>query len=235
MQIIHDIQYIHYDSVDSTHIIARNFHGDADVCYVFTANVQTGGIGKGSHCWESPRGNLYVSMLLSFSGDASLISLLVCCAVHEVIKETCTKDDVRIHWPNDIYVNGKKVCGILLEIPDKNRLIISIGINTISTPSNLTNLADKLNFRDNNLLLNKIINNINRWYTKAVENKSIVRDYCMKNVLGLHHNIVVKYNKAQIEGVFKEIDNNFRIVVTCHNGEEKHISTGDVYCASAQL
>lgn len=234
MQLIHDVQYRHFESIDSTHLFARNFCAENNACYVFTADEQTGGIGKGSHVWKSPHGNLYASILLPFTGDTSFMSVLTSCVIHELIQKI-SHGNTKIHWPNDIHINGKKVCGILLEVPNENYLIISVGINTKCIPPDMSDVAGKVDFLDNSELLSRIISGINKWYIESIADKSIIREYCIKNILGLHRRIIVKYNGTQIEGVFKEIDDHFRIVVTCCGGVEKRISTGDMYLSEAQF
>ena len=58
--------------------------------------------------------------------------------ISNVIENYCKKKYISIRWPNDIFVNGKKICGILQELITSNSkkfLIIGIGINIVSNPN----------------------------------------------------------------------------------------------------
>ena len=228
-KLIENVQYIYFDQIESTHLYARNYAHLYDGSYAFVANYQSNGIGKGQHVWLSPKGNLYVSFLLPLLNDATFISLLTACAIHQTISTLCAKKNVKLHWPNDIYVDNKKVCGILLEVVDKNKLIISFGINTTTIPVELLNMAEKVEGIRNEDLLSEIIEKINEHYNVFCIDKSEVIKYWNKNVLGLHEQIVIKYRDTCVKGLFNKIDCGGRIVVTCCNGEEKVISTGDMF------
>lgn len=228
-KLITDLKYIHFKEIDSTHLYARNNAHLYNGNYAFIADIQTNGIGKGQRVWLSANGNLYVSMLIPFLGNATFISLLIACAIHKVIAELSPFKNVQLHWPNDVYINNKKVCGILLEIVDGNKLIISFGINTVSIPTGVHGIAEKLDNISNDDLFLKIINKINELYNAFCIDKSGLIEYWNKNVLGLNKQIVIKCRNACIEGLFNRIDDSGRIVVTCYNGEEKKVATGDMF------
>jgi len=95
------------------------------------AETQTGGRGRYGRVWQSPKGNLYVSFV--FESDPirdQYLSFLTGLALAESLPEF----DVRLKWPNDVLLDGKKVAGILLENCG-DKIIVGIGVNLISNPT----------------------------------------------------------------------------------------------------
>ena len=121
---------IHKSVTASTNNDARaGKHGD-----VFTADFQTAGRGRLDHKWLSQEGeNLMMSVVLDVSSlsiaHASTLPLVAGLAVvHAVEKLLVLDGGVWLKWPNDVYVSGKKICGILCERCGDN-VIVWIGVN----------------------------------------------------------------------------------------------------------
>ena len=110
----------------STNLDARaGSHGD-----VFTADYQTAGRGRLDHVWESPRGqDLLMSVVLDVAdrspAEVATLPLVAGLAVAKAVGG-------RIKWPNDVFVDGQKVAGILCERND-DRVIVGIGVNVGQT------------------------------------------------------------------------------------------------------
>ena len=125
---------IYYPRLTSTMEVARREarQGTAEGT-VILADEQTAGKGRLKRIWLSPKGNLALSIILH-SGLAHLPSLIMLASlavVHTIEATTGLKAQVK--WPNDILINGKKVCGILIENDVQGNTvshsIIGIGIN----------------------------------------------------------------------------------------------------------
>lgn len=101
---------------------------------LFLASEQSGGRGRFKRRWESPPGGLYLSILLRSEGEfpPSLLPLLTAVSTAEAIHEISGLD-VRLQWPNDLYVNERKLAGILCEGSFKGSraevFVVGIGIN----------------------------------------------------------------------------------------------------------
>ncbi|KAL6210316.1 hypothetical protein ACLB2K_015549 [Fragaria x ananassa] len=103
---------------------------------VCVADVQFKGRGRSKNVWESPKGCLLFSfnLLMEDGRVVPLIQYVVSLAVTEAIKDVCDKNglpyiDVRIKWPNDLYLNGLKVGGILCTSTYKSKKFnVSAGI-----------------------------------------------------------------------------------------------------------
>ena len=100
------------------------------------AEHQTGGKGRRGRSWDSPEGTgIFMSLILRPAiapVHASMLTLVAALAVARGI-EQCAQVKSLIKWPNDIVINGRKVCGILTEMsadPDCiNYVVVGIGIN----------------------------------------------------------------------------------------------------------
>ena len=108
-----------YDAVDSTNIVLRNLaNGGAPEGTVVVAASQTGGRGRKGRSFYSPQGTgVYVSLLLKpkiAPDDATLITTTAAVAVCGAA-EALSGKPASIKWVNDVFMDGKKVCGILTE------------------------------------------------------------------------------------------------------------------------
>ncbi|MDR3126165.1 MAG: biotin--[acetyl-CoA-carboxylase] ligase [Rickettsiales bacterium] len=121
---------IHLDTVGSTNDYAKELLQRAPGEYVVTANEQTSGRTTKGDKWYSPRGNLFLSAAIRLGNrrfsDMALVSALT-------VAEAIDSDAVLVKWPNDILVNVKKACGILVE-RDGEFAIAGIGVNVIHAP-----------------------------------------------------------------------------------------------------
>ena len=132
-------QILVYESLKSTSDRAKELAMEgASHGTVVVAKAQTGGRGRKDHSFFSPEGGLYMSIVLDpsklFSTDSKAVTSFVGNAVIGAIRELCGIEPY-IDGINDLYVDGKKICGILLESGsefDSNTLqwiVAGIGIN----------------------------------------------------------------------------------------------------------
>ena len=131
-----------FKNVTSTNDLAINLikKGNRKIGCVF-AKKQTKGRGTFGKRWISDEGNLFISLFFPLKkkypnfAEFSIINPII---ISNVIKTLCKKSKVNLKFPNDVFLNGKKICGLLQEIItlEKNKfLIIGIGINLISNPN----------------------------------------------------------------------------------------------------
>lgn len=128
---------IYYDSLTSTNLQAKlDAEKGAAEGTLIVADMQTAGRGRKGRAWSSPAGaNIYFTLILKprFAVElASMVTLVMGLAVAEGIRESCSAQ-TWIKWPNDIVVNGKKICGMLAEMSvDKeyiHYIVMGVGIN----------------------------------------------------------------------------------------------------------
>ncbi len=128
-----------YEELDSTNTRALSLAGDAGIelpCLII-AERQTAGRGRGANRWWSSGGALTFSLLLTPDVESLPIarwpelSLTVGTAVCEVVRAFVPGEDVRLKWPNDVFLNDRKTCGVLVEVPpsSKDSIVIGVGLN----------------------------------------------------------------------------------------------------------
>lgn len=119
---------------------------------VFAADYQTSGRGRQGHTWSADAGlNLTFSIILDLpiSGKrVGLLPLTACLGVADAIEDVIALHRPQLKWPNDILLNGQKVCGMLLQTVGSamTPIILGIGINVNQTvfPEELDKFATSL-------------------------------------------------------------------------------------------
>ena len=166
-------------SVRSTNEFAIKIIKNKKIKYgLVHSKEQTKGKGTYGKNWVSQEGNLFASIFFPLKkryppfNEFTLINAIL---ISKAIKYFCKKSKVNLKFPNDIFLNKKKVCGILQEVITLNNnkfLIIGIGINTVINPD------IKKKYRATNILLEtkkkisnyKIINLIKYSYEHFLTN-----------------------------------------------------------------
>lgn len=121
-----------YDIIDSTNLEAkRRIAADCVLPLLIVADGQTAGRGRLGRSFESPEhSGVYFTLAFEAEGDlenTTLVTTAAAVAVRDAIeRETGLKCGIK--WVNDLYLGGKKVCGILAEAMG-NKIIVGIGIN----------------------------------------------------------------------------------------------------------
>mgnify|MGYP001247394823 CR=1 FL=1 len=119
----------------STNIEAKKrAAGGAGAWTVIWAKRQTGGYGKGGAPWASPEGGLYFSVILPPGdiADLQIVTILAAFCVANALKDNFAVEPM-IKLPNDVYLNGRKLCGVLTENAFCGKVkssVIGIGVNT---------------------------------------------------------------------------------------------------------
>ena len=126
----------YFDSVDSTQDQALKMAGEsAEDGTIIVAAKQTGGRGRASRKWISPKGGIWFSIILRPKSDISITTLFPIAsslALANALEKTF-KISPELKWPNDLTIKGKKVAGILVDASlESNRienLVLGVGIN----------------------------------------------------------------------------------------------------------
>ncbi len=131
------------ETADSTNSVLRRHIGSLDNLSIVAAREQTAGRGQGTHTWfATPGMNLTFSILYRFTdasalaaSDALLITQLTTLALRDFLSGHGV--EARIKWPNDIWVDRRKICGILIENTLEAGMvlesIVGIGLNLNET------------------------------------------------------------------------------------------------------
>lgn len=187
-------QIIHLDNIDSTNNYAnlliqtkRQLHGVA----IF-AKYQTAGKGQKGNFWESKYGeNLTFSLILEpeelVIPKQFLISQAISLGICDYLQNE-TDHNVKIKWPNDIYVENNKICGILIETKWMGEYIknaiagIGININQEHFESDAPNPISLFNITDKKYMLEEVERNLldsleKRWEQMEQDPEQINNDY----------------------------------------------------------
>ncbi len=129
-------QAYYFDSIDSTQNQALKMADDQkNDGVIIIAEKQTGGRGRSGRKWISPKGGIWLSIILHPKFDISITTLFPIAsslALSYAIEKTC-KISPSLKWPNDLTVKGKKLAGMLVDVSmQSNRiesLVLGVGIN----------------------------------------------------------------------------------------------------------
>lgn len=246
---LHEIPLTVLNTVDSTNHYAKQtaLKGEKSQA-VILANQQTAGKGRLGRSFFSPKDSgLYMSILLKpqipleeaihFTITAALA---VCLAVEE-----CTDLTPQIKWVNDIFVNGKKVCGILTEaISDfetgfAQSVIIGIGVNVKTPPSafpeELKNIAVSLN--NSALQRNRLAASVlNHFFKLNGQNnfESVRREY--KNRLFiLGKTITYTRGGESFTALAEDINSQGNLIVRFTDGTSDVLRSGEISIGSGNV
>ena len=231
-----------YKTVESTNIIARNLAiNNADTGTVVIAEGQTAGYGRNGKSFFSPYGTgIYMSIVLNLKKEkkdfnSSFITIAVAAAVSKAIEEITNKK-TKIKWVNDIFIDDKKVCGILTEgafsFEDRklDYAVIGIGINVNfpknGFPKDIDDIAISLNNVNNkssirNILIAKILENIWEYH---FENINFYDEYKSRSLLiGKKVSIKLKGEEKIVKVL--DIDESFHLVIEFDDGKIDSITT----------
>ncbi len=148
-----EIEY--FKEIESTNVIASEIAGSVAEGTVVIAESQTGGRGRLGRKWISPEGGVWLSIILKPKIQPSYaprITILAGVSVAKTIRSF--GPEAMIKWPNDVLINGKKVCGILTEIEAEidmiDHCVVGIGID-----ANVDTESFPEEFRDSSTSLKK--------------------------------------------------------------------------------
>ncbi len=130
--------HIHYMVCDSTNERARRLAATGFPSgTIVTADAQRAGRGRKGRSWEAKAGKavLYSALLRPLASNHRLLPLAVPIAVAEAA-ESVAKVKCEVKWPNDVWIDGRKVAGVLIEArPEDGWAVIGVGINVATAQS----------------------------------------------------------------------------------------------------
>lgn len=230
------------DETDSTNNYAKSIASEGAVHgTVVIADTQTAGKGRLGRNFVSPSGKgLYMSAIIrpEFSTDiAALITSAAAVASAEAVEELCG-NEVRIKWVNDLYMNGRKICGILteasmgLEINSPDYIVIGIGINVreFMLDDELTDRVSSVEKEtgkiiDRNKLCALVLEKL-EYYMDSLEKRSHIDEYKRREFL-TGNIVTANIGNQKITGKAVGIDDNANLIIECENGGIRNISSGE--------
>lgn len=209
-----------FKEIDSTNAFALNIvkKGAAHATLV-VADKQTNGRGRMNRKFYSPSGGLYFSLILDFPPEKAG-ELTTLCAV-ETAKAIKRMYDIgcSIKWVNDLFADGKKVCGILCEgIPQLNKSVAGIGINIgkNSFPEHIN--AASLNIDQNKQRKEELCAKICKGILKNIEKIPAHMDTYRSLLMTLNKPISFTYKGKEMYGVALDADDTGALIVKTDEG-----------------
>ena len=238
----------YFDSVDSTQSQAMKMAAEeANDGTLIIAERQTSGKGRLGRKWISPKGGIWLSIILHPKFDISVITLFPIAsalALSNAIEKTLNiKSELK--WPNDITINGKKVAGMLvdasLESNKIENMILGVGINynvdvkqieklLKDTPNfyGVASLSERSKTIKSVLLVQSFLMELEEMYNllNNGNTKKIIRDW-MKKSSTIGQNIEANTENGKIKGKAIRIDDDGALVISV-NKKNKRITSGDI-------
>ena len=240
----------YFESLASTNTWALNTHCSPEKTTpvrsvnfpaLILTGKQTAGRGRGSNSWWSPEGALTFSLVVDTTHlkipteQQPLIALATGLAVCETLEKRLPDYQLQLKWPNDVYLENKKVSGILVETSASlpSLVVIGIGLNLnnsfLSATDDLQAMGTSLyqttrqKFSITSTLID-IINGIeNRLYDVAGEQNRFMdawRKYCLLS----GRTIRINTGRESIQGECLEIDDHGFLILKTETGIERIIS-----------
>ena len=235
---------VYYDEIDSTNNRAKEA-GDNGAAHgtLFVADMQVAGKGRRGRVWKSPSGSsIYMTILLYPDippVKAPQLTLLMAIAVAEGIQEV-TGLETKIKWPNDIVVNGRKICGILTEMSAQidyiNYIVVGVGINVSneSFPEEVAATATSLYLLtgvriSRAKLAAKIMAEFEKYYAIYLETQDLsgVMNEYNCHLVNRGRSVRVLDPRKEYTGVAQGINQNGELLVQTEDGTA-HVSSGEV-------
>lgn len=229
------MKIIHFLTIDSTNKYLKLNYSKLDNFDIVYANNQSEGKGRLNHIWESDdKQNLLMSVLIKdekIIEHGSLLTLLTGYCVYNYLKSINLKN-IKIKWPNDIFINDKKICGILVESKSENdkiiAMIIGIGLNVNQTFKNSTLKATSI-YQETNIRYEiiDVLNDIKKELINCFkDNKSLIKTLKIinENNYLLNKKCAIELNNKKEICIVKNINDDGSINVLIDNKEIKIIS-----------
>ncbi|ABR50606.1 biotin--acetyl-CoA-carboxylase ligase [Alkaliphilus metalliredigens QYMF] len=237
-----EIKY--FDTIDSTNTYSKTIALEVPHGTIVMSDEQVGGRGRLGRNWSSPKGEgIWMSLILKPGippNEGMKVSHIAAAAVCKGIREI-TGLEALVKWPNDIVINGKKVCGILTEVAGElneiHYLIVGIGINVnnIDFPTELEEKASSLLIEgkkkyDRKELIVKIISIFEKFYDSFIKEGSLeeVLRLCRQySALIGREVVIIKGGSQEAAKVLGMTDEGF-LEVELSDGRIEHIFSGEV-------
>ena len=235
---------IYRKSADSTQNIALSLAAkENSVGAVVIAEQQSGGRGRMKRKWVSPKGGIWLSVVLKPSIPTAASTMLPFAAAVAVADALSTTGlDPELKWPNDVMVGGKKVAGILLDLSAEaetvNYAVIGIGINANVDTAKIkidregrppiTSIKEELGRDVNRLHLTVTLLEKLEHYCQILERDplSIIAEWRTRSGM-IGKNVTVVQQGKEIRGVAADINDDGSLLVRTRQGDVNVVS-GDV-------
>lgn len=219
--------------VDSTMDVTRNYYKNGDRVIVL-AREQTSGRGRHGRKWiSSSDAGIYMSVAvkpnLLLIRSLPLINIAASVAVHKLLNEKYNIN-TKIKWPNDIYYNAKKLCGILIESETEGSRItyIAVGIGLdLKENGSYASLSENNTYINPMELVCSLIDELDTQLDNITNNSNFLISYWKLHNNTIGRKIMINDFGTTTSGYAKDIDKSGCLLIE-DAGVEKKIISGDI-------
>ena len=229
-------------TIDSTNAEARRRAGQGDTGpFWIAAKRQTGGHGRRGRAWSMGEGDLAATLLAVTErppGEAAQVSFVAALAVADLVQSHVTGEEVRLKWPNDVLVGGKKISGILVESGKRDDgrlwLAVGIGVNLVNAPAHTehpaTSLAAHRPPPDIDTALGQLTERFAVWHRIWQDfGFEPIAEAWTQRAYGLGEACVARLGNEEVHGVAEGLDRDGALLLRLADGNLRRISAGDVF------
>ena len=234
-----------YDTIDSTNLEVRRLaEAGAEHGLTVIAEEQVSGKGRRGRSWLGKAGTgIWMSFLLKPEialENSSMLTLITALAVAKAINEV-TNVSCGIKWPNDLIVNGKKVCGILTELSaqmdELNYIVVGLGINVNMEkfPDDLKDKATSLQIETGKRIYRaplaaKVLEYFEKYYEQFIQTEDLSTFKDEYNHLLVHMNQKIRVIRGSKEMIYTShgINERGELLAETASGKIESILSGEV-------
>jgi BirA family transcriptional regulator, biotin operon repressor / biotin---[acetyl-CoA-carboxylase] ligase len=212
------------------------------------SEIQTAGRGRRGRTWVSKAGNLYSSLLLydpAPPAQSPQICFVAALALHDAILDlapSLAPERLRLKWPNDLLLDGRKIAGILVEgaaAQGRHAVVIGIGVNCRHHPEDTAYPTTDLGASGVPVspkdvfarLASCFMSRLAQWQGGA--GFAAVRNAWLARAHGIGGEIEVRLPERALRGTFRAIDEDGALVLGLEDGHSELIRAGDIFPATS--
>ena len=239
------VDVVVYDELVSTNLTAKELAEGISSDTLIVAKRQSGGRGRMGRSFFSPDGGLYMSLLihpqLTAQKAVGLTAAAAVCAARAI--DRVSGKESQIKWVNDIYLDGRKVCGILTEAQIKDDgfmkyAVVGVGVNLTvpdgGFPADIADRAGAVFGTDmpqdsDNRIAAEIVNELMVMCRQGLNISDCLDEYRRRsNIIGRDVDVIRYVGGESRPAKAVAIDSEYRLVVRYSDGTEEALGSGDV-------
>lgn len=233
-------------TVDSTNAEARRRADDGDEGPLWiAARRQTAGHGRRGRAWSMGEGDLAATLLAVTDrppAEAAQVSFVAALAVADLVQAHVSGEEVKLKWPNDVLVGGRKISGVLIESGKRKDgrlwMAVGIGVNLLHTPDDAerpaTSLAAHRPPPDPDTALGQLAGRFAIWQRIWQDfGFEPIAEAWTQRAYGLGEVCTVRLGNEEVHGVAEGLDRDGALLLRLGDGAVRRISAGDVFFGEA--
>jgi BirA family transcriptional regulator, biotin operon repressor / biotin---[acetyl-CoA-carboxylase] ligase len=239
------VRVLHFESLDSTNEEAfRALAAGRDTPLWIVADEQSRGRGRGGRWWQSPKGNLYATLLMHTGVSAAIatqLSFVAALATYDAVAANLPRPrstQLTLKWPNDLLRDGAKLAGVLLESVNAPKggslaIVLGIGINVSKSPSLTERPITSMGLEPSAVtaVFETLVRSMEVWLALWQDGKGFaeIREAWLSRAHGLNGPVSVNLSGSAIRGKFRGIDAAGALMLETEPGVVVTVTAGDIY------